>query len=153
MNRLLARFPIILVFALSISACDTALIRHYEGPQKTNKEISKLFHKSEKGWRVSHIDNKSLVNGFTTWSGSAGVDEIHLLPGQHAVLGQLLLGNRYALFNLKHNFEAGKDYQLGYKLLEEVVENRVVIFIEKAKDEPIDNNTGDDSGYSTYYDY
>jgi len=117
-----------------LTACDTPLVRQYEGPVKNKSDIAILYHKQNLGWMINKTDGKSIANGITTWSGSAGVDELHLLPGEHHISGALRVGDRYAYFNIKYDFEAGKEYQLGYKLLNEVVGNRVIIFVKKADD-------------------
>ena len=147
-------FLLLFIGGVLLTACDTPLVRQYEGPVKNKSDIAILYHKQNMGWMISETDGKAIANGLTTWSGSAGVDEIHLLPGEHEITGSLRVEDKSAYFRIKYAFEAGKEYQLSYKLLDEVVGNRVIIYIKKAdnvdKDDKKNSNINVDNDTSYY---
>lgn len=113
-----------------IAACAPSTVLQYEGPQRSLDQVAVLYHNTEQGIKIFRIDDKTVMNRFTTYNPD-GWSEVHLEPGVHTLSGGLYIRNQYAIFREMHRFEAGKKYRLMYETIED---NKKVRFYLKRVD-------------------
>jgi hypothetical protein len=129
MNNRIARLAWAVIFVLMVSACASPeVVRRYEGQEKHRSEIVVLYNNPATGVRIYKIDGQELASRLTTWNGSEGVKEVHLLPGTYSVIGLVSAQGGSAFYEKQIQVEAGNRYRMRY----ENVGNGVVrVFAEK----------------------
>lgn len=118
------------VFLLLSLGCDKAIVKYYEGQNKTNKDISIIYQDVKKGVVIHSVDDKAIANTWTTFRGYVGVKELHLPPGEHKVSG---VAGGYAYFSEAYKFSAGSRYRLEFEIIDGFKPKIIFIKIDSSK--------------------
>ncbi len=134
MNNRIAGLAWVAALVLLVGACASPeVVRRYEGQVKPKSEIAILYNDPATSVRIHRIDGQELASRLTTWNGSEGVREVHLLPGTYLVLGAVSAQGGWALYEKEIRVEAGNRYRMQY---ENAGNGRVRVFAERLTPDP-----------------